>query len=94
MPARTSRESGSTRWEIVIVMVIIVALVALAIPNLLQPRRSLNSCMDRNLAQIEAAKKQWAVELKLDQTGTDEFKKRLESMAATSASQRAPCGAG
>ncbi len=64
MPAKTSCKSGFTRWEIVIVMVIIVALVALAIPNLVKPRRSLNSCTDRNLPQIEAAKKQWAVEHK------------------------------
>ena len=69
---RPKRKSGSTIWEIVIVVAIMVLVALSAAPGwmytsifsgLSAPRYSGSSCI-ANLKQIEGAKQQWAVENK------------------------------
>ena len=67
MKISTSRKSGFTLVEIMIVVAIIGLLAAIAIPNFIRARTtSQKSACINNLRQIDGAIQQWALENKKD----------------------------
>jgi prepilin-type N-terminal cleavage/methylation domain-containing protein len=71
MQIKTSRKSGFTLVEIMIVVAIIGLLAAIAIPNFVKARTTAqkNACI-ANLKQIDGAVQQWALENKKTSTDT------------------------
>src|SRR6476469_6475414 len=71
MQMKTSRKSGFTLVEIMIVVAIIGLLAAIAIPNFVRARTvsQANACIN-NLRLIDGAKQQWALEAKKASTDT------------------------
>ena len=71
MKVNSSRTSGFTLVEIMIVVAIIGLLAAIAIPNFIKARQSSqkNACI-ANMKQIDGAKATWALEQKKQNSDT------------------------
>src|SRR5690242_21801666 len=72
MNLKSSRKSGFTLVEIMIVVAIIGLLAAIAIPNFIKARTTsqMNACIN-NLRQIDGAIQQWALERSEERRGRE-----------------------
>src|SRR5256714_5978024 len=71
MQSRKNKKAGFTLVEIMIVVAIIGLLAAIAIPNFVRARTTAqaNACIN-NLRQIDSAKQQWALEMRVGTNAT------------------------
>jgi prepilin-type N-terminal cleavage/methylation domain-containing protein len=95
MKNRTSRKSGFTLVEIMIVVAIIGLLAAIAIPNFVKARTTsqMNACIN-NLRQMDGALQQYALENKLPSSSTYTLANLQPYIRLTSAGALPACPAG
>ena len=95
MKISTSRKSGFTLVEIMIVVAIIGLLAAIAIPNFVKARTTsqMNACIN-NLRQMDGAVQQYALENKLASTATYTLANLQPYIKLTSAGTLPACPAG
>jgi len=95
MKINTSRKSGFTLVEIMIVVAIIGLLAAIAIPNFVKARTTsqMNACIN-NLRQLDGAVQQYALENKLASSATYALTDLKPYIKLTSAGNLPACPAG
>src|SRR5882724_2227865 len=95
MKIKSSRKSGFTLVEIMIVVAFIGLLAAIAIPNFVKARTTSqqNACIN-NLRQFDGAVQQWALENKKDSTATYGMTSIQPYIKLTSAGALPSCPAG
>jgi prepilin-type N-terminal cleavage/methylation domain-containing protein len=94
MKLNTSRKSGFTLVEIMIVVAIIGLLAAIAIPNFVKARTTsqANACIN-NLRQLDGAVQQWALEEKQPASATVSLDNVKPYIKLTSANNLPECPA-
>src|SRR5437660_11282788 len=95
MKIRTSKKSGFTLVEIMIVVAIIGLLAAIAIPNFVRARTTSqqNACIN-NLRQLDGAVQQYALENKLSSAATYTLAKLNPYIKLTTSGNLPACPAG
>ena len=90
---RLKKSKGFTLVEIMIVVLIIGILLAIAVPNFIKARESsrTRTCV-ANLRQIEAAKEQWAMEMKKTSADTPAWADLVGAAAYMKAQPSCPSG--
>lgn len=90
---RLKKSKGFTLVEIMIVVLIIGILLAIAVPNFIKARESsrTRTCV-ANLRQIEAAKEQWAMEMKKTSADTPAWGDLVGAAAYMKAQPSCPSG--
>jgi prepilin-type N-terminal cleavage/methylation domain-containing protein len=95
MKIRSTKKSGFTLVEIMIVVAIIGLLAAIAIPNFVRARTTsqTNACIN-NLRQLDGAVQQWALENKKQASDTVTLTDIQPYIKLTSANALPACPAG